>query len=231
METGIERDLIVNLELPFNPRWSTDGRSIFLRGSDSKGLTGLFQIDVQTGGVTPFLVRPELWLASFAPNGSALYFNRNGVDYDKGIVKRDLTTGQETQLTSGIPYGLALSPDGDYLAYSIPAKNSVQTIMVVPPSGGTAREITQMNQLGDVSLAWTRDGRFLLFTKPNKDVSELWRVSIDGKQAESVGVTMRALTHLNIHPDGKQIAFTGGEFNQEIWVMENFLPKEGGVKK
>jgi Tol biopolymer transport system component len=231
METGIEREFIMNLQFPFNPRWSADGRSIFVRGGDGKGVTGLFQIDVQTGGVTPFLLRPELWLASFAPNGSVVYFNRWGDDYDKGIVKRDLKTGQETQLTSGIPYGLTLSPDGDYLAYSqySSAQDSGAPIMVLPTSGGTPREVTRVKGLE--SLAWARDGRFLLFAKVNKGVYEFWRVSIDGKQSESLGLTMKGVDHLNVRPDGKQLAFTGGESSQEIWVMENFLPKEGGVKK
>jgi len=234
METGIERELTVNLDSPLYPRWSTDDRSIILTGMDRKVGIGLFQVDVQTGGMTPFSVGND-WQAAqavFASDGSALYFTRY-IDPHKGIVKRDLKTGQETQLTSGTSGGaLALSPDDDYLAYWVSGK-SVNTIMTVPTSGGTPREITQMNVLRyiDVSLAWTGDGRFLLFTKPNKDVTELWRVSIDGKQSESLGLAMKLLTHLNVRSDGKQLAFTGGESSQEIWVMENFLPKEGGAKK
>jgi len=235
METGIERELPVNLGIPLYPRWSTDDRSIILTGMDRKVGIGLFQIDVQTGGMTPFSVGNDEWQAAkavFTSGGSALYFYR-GIDPHKGIVKRDLKTGQETQLASGTSGGvLALSPDDDYLVYWVSGK-SVNTIMTVPTSGGTPREITQMNVLRyiDVSLAWTGDGRFLLFTKPNKDVTELWRVSIDGKQSESLGLAMKLLEHLNVRSDGKQLAFTGGEFSQEIWVMENFLPKEGGMKK
>ena len=234
METGIERELTVNLDSPGYPRWSTDDRSIILTGMDRKVGIGLFQVDVQTGRMTPFSVGND-WQAAqavFASDGSALYFTRY-IDPHKGIVKRDLKTGQETQLTSGTSGGaLALSPDDDYLVYWVSGK-SVNTIMTVPTSGGTPREITQMNVLRyiDVSLAWTGDGRFLLFTKPNKDVTELWRVSIDGKQSESLGLAMKLLTHLNVRSDGKQLAFTGGESSQEIWVMENFLAKEDGEKK
>ena len=125
--------------------------------------------------------------------------------------------------------GLALSPDGGYLAYSVTTGKSVETIMVVPTSGGTPREITRLNQLGNVFLAWTKDGRFLLFTKQNKDVYELWRAAINGKQAKSLGLAMTGIKHLNVRPDGKQIAFTGQEGHQEIWVMENF-PTEAGIK-
>ena len=28
-----------------------------------------------------------------------------------------------------------------------------------------------------------------------------------------------------MHPDGKRIAFTAGDYDNEIWVMENFLPE------
>ena len=30
---------------------------------------------------------------------------------------------------------------------------------------------------------------------------------------------------LRIHPDGRQIAFTSKSVQQELWVMENFLPE------
>lgn len=75
------------------------------------------------------------------------------------------------------------------------------------------------------------DISFLLFAKLNSGVYEFWRVSFDGKQSESLGLTIKGIDHLNARPDGKQLAFTGGESTQEIWVMENFLPKESGVKK
>ena len=235
VETGIEREIQVHCEQPYITRWSPDGRSIFLMGIDRKVGIGLFQVDVQTGGLTPFLLGIEEGQAVFASNGSALYLYRH-VDPHKGIVKRDLNTGQETQVTSEMGENLlALSPDDNYLAYWVLGK-SVNTIMAVPTSGGTPREITRVNQLmvlntTDGYPAWTRDGRFLLFTKQNKDVFELWRVSVDGKQSEFLGLTMKLLTQLNVRSDGKQLAFTGGEFKQEIWVMENFLAKEAGVKK
>ncbi|MBZ5583594.1 MAG: hypothetical protein LAQ30_15575 [Acidobacteriia bacterium] len=28
----------------------------------------------------------------------------------------------------------------------------------------------------------------------------------------------------SIHPDGRQIAYLGGEKKKEVWVLENFLP-------
>jgi hypothetical protein len=35
------------------------------------------------------------------------------------------------------------------------------------------------------------------------------------------------MTHLRVHPDGRQIVFTGQIHpgKSEVWVMENFLPE------
>jgi hypothetical protein len=45
---------------------------------------------------------------------------------------------------------------------------------------------------------------------------------------------MRRFQHLSVHPDGERITFaalSGHTMLPEIWVMENFLPKENPEKK
>ena len=36
-------------------RWSPDGRSLLVKGKDNKGRWGLYQLDAQTGAVTPLV--------------------------------------------------------------------------------------------------------------------------------------------------------------------------------
>ncbi len=85
-------------------------------------------------------------------------------------------------------------------------------------------------------LAWTPDGRQLLFTKPadveagdqdEKDIAqlkiELWRISATGGEAQRTGLAMSRLTNFVVHPDGRRIAFTVAEGGGELWVMESFL--------
>ncbi|MDA1094774.1 MAG: hypothetical protein O3A25_16105 [Acidobacteria bacterium] len=74
------------------------------------------------------------------------------------------------------------------------------------------------------AVEWTPGGTHLLFASGGG----LWRVPAAGGQAQRLGLrTVTSGTTLSIHPDGRRIAFTGGEQVQEIWVMENFLPTGG----
>ncbi len=81
------------------------------------------------------------------------------------------------------------------------------------------------------ALAWTADSREVMFGRKSPGSSypertiELWRISAEGGEPQSVGLAMKRLRHLRVHPDGRRIAFDAGERRQEIWVMENFLPE------
>ena len=49
---------------------------------------------------------------------------------------------------------------------------------------------------------------------------ELWRVALDGAAPQPLGLEMKNMTGLRMHPDGRRIGFTGGEADMEVWVME-----------
>ena len=81
-------------------------------------------------------------------------------------------------------------------------------------------------------IVWTPDSSRLLYAKfvsesgwgSSRD--ELWVVAVSGGTPKSLNLTSRAMWHLTIHPDGRQLAYTStsGEPKAGIWVMENFLP-------
>jgi Tol biopolymer transport system component len=81
----------------------------------------------------------------------------------------------------------------------------------------------------------------LLYAVPSKSSAngtpatlryELWRVPSQGGEPQQLDLTVDGmLVSLRIHPDGQRMAYRTLRSNSEIWVMENYLPKEGGVKK
>jgi Tol biopolymer transport system component len=105
----------------------------------------------------------------------------------------------------------------------------------MPAEGGEPREIYSHRPWLDGSrfwgLAWTPDGRYLMFSRPegsasNPKVGDLWRVPVAGGHPEKVGVAMNISRFPRVHPDGQRIAFESfdrGTF--EVWALENFLPK------
>src|SRR5207248_651574 len=78
--TGQVRLLPRTLTYYRNPSWSPDGRWLLTSGRDLKGREGIFQIDAQTGEVTPVIVGDGLTGdPQWAPDGKKVYFGRGGL--------------------------------------------------------------------------------------------------------------------------------------------------------
>ena len=62
-------------------------------------------------------------------------------------------------------------------------------------------------------LAWTKDGRSILFAQGEHDW-QLMRIPAAGGQPELAGLTTTGLRHdLALNPDGSRIAFGHGKFS------------------
>ena len=129
------------------------------------------------------------------------------------------------------PYGLAISPDGRQLAlYGGWERNS--SLLVAPIATGQLRALFSSPQ-GIKTIAWTPDGRHLLFSLTQSAggagsgaTTDLWRIPVEGGQSQKLELAMDSLADLRVHPNGRHIAFVAGSHKGEVWVMENFLPGE-----
>ncbi len=112
-------------------------------------------------------------------------------------------------------------------------------LKVFPATGGEPYELLRLQrqeqqegiQIG--SVAWTPDGRHVLFTKGVWPKLELWRISAEGGAPQRLGLAMDGRNHgLSVHPDGRRLAFSAsiGGNQTEVWVMEHFLPEDEGTK-
>ncbi len=252
LETGQERELTPPLAFLDDTRlrWSPDERSFLVSGEENDGHRGLYQVDAQTGDVTPIVVtgrehppgsRANTWNAEWSLDGKAIFYVYDEDGESCEIRIRDMETGEERTLyrpplNSYHVSNLALSPDGLSLAFGVGGTRDhfdVRVVLVMPASGGATRELLRMDQStvgwATYSFAWTRDGSHLLFSKRVATPtipSELWRVSAQGGEPQNLGLAMDGRGGVRVHPDGRRIAFTnrtGG--NAELWVMENFLPQ------
>jgi hypothetical protein len=64
------------------------------------------------------------------------------------------------------------------------------------------------------------------------DGAELWVVPTDGGEARKPEFATHGafIGELNVHPDGKRIAYSVKSWQKEYWVLENFLPASAGAK-
>jgi RNA polymerase sigma factor (sigma-70 family) len=240
LETGEERVISRNTRSTHSPCWSPDGRSILVSSLD----LAIYQIDTETGAATPVVRRDEHGNISSAslvlsPDGSKIFFmrERSGT---RVIRIYDFESEREWepdfQLACGEGYGpgLALSPDGQQLAFMVSCDNE-WSLQIAPSSGGDTREVLRLPRDEGIAwgegLTWTPDGRHLLFPGELKDdeawLAELWRIPVEGGEPQNLGLTMTYRQgHPSFHPDGRRIAFTGpGSGGGGVWAIENFLPK------
>jgi Tol biopolymer transport system component len=97
----------------------------------------------------------------------------------------------------------------------------------MPSAGGDLRQVVELDQ-DELSVAerafvrWTPDGEHLLFSHRK---SQLWKVNVESGVQQQIGPVIKGLLGADMHPDGRQIAFTVQQKGSALWVMENFLPE------
>jgi Tol biopolymer transport system component len=172
----------------------------------------------------------------WSPDGKVL-FNRW---VRRSIVAREPVTGQEKEILPDLPNRvshLAVSPDGQRLAFIMRDRQSSKTLLkVMPASGGSAVDLVALSATAEIltgqpaiQLAWTPDGHYLLYavgsSGPNPKL-DFWRIPAQGGTPEHLGLTLEGLLPygLSIQPDGRRIAFTAGTpLRSEVWVLKDFL--------
>jgi Tol biopolymer transport system component len=142
------------------------------------------------------------------------------------LMLRELATGRETELGRYYMRFPELSPDGKWIAflgYSKTAKTYPLT--VIPVTGGAGREVCSFPPTGPRGVAWTPDGRQLIVGIQSGRKTELWRVPAAGGTPEKIDINVDGMWQFRLHPDGRRIAFETWENNEEVWAIENLLPR------
>jgi Tol biopolymer transport system component len=207
-----------------SPRWSPDGRHLYAAGSTSG--PGIHRIDVASGESTAVVREANGGGVEVSADGQWIVFCRN-----RRMLRRNLQIGEEKELDGPdiYPGHLALSRDGNRLAWIVRSDDKTWILKTAPFPDGTPKEIQRLKN-PDSRIAWSPDGRFIYYSglppEGGKDC-HLWRVPADGGAAQDLGSVANFHEHLSIHPDGTRITFSTSTLNPEpaqLWVMENFLP-------
>lgn len=251
--TGAERTL--NPELEFcdgcGLRWSPDGGRISAIGTDSRGRSGVYLIDVDTGAITPVsLGGGRSWWAAWMPDGESLAFHRiiSGADASITAVVRRVADGREHALIEGENIGmLAISPDGQLVAYartfgSKPA-DSTRDLVVRPVASGEPRVVAGPWPIRGPHwwepryIVWSPDGRYLIFGGQNSvaggepEHHAVWRVPAGGGDPVLLArLPAERPCDLRMAPDGRTLAFDNcAPGLQQLWAAEHVLDGTGGL--
>lgn len=226
LKTGAVRNIPLKVSYANRLAWLPNGRALIVGGTDLKGRQGLFRVDVATGEFEPIL-HGAVSRYALAPDGRRLFYER-----DHAIAVRDLHAGKEEEIYRlHSPSGLALSPDGRWLALktNLTTGNGrpspFPSIQIVAASGGgdprTILTLDNPDNSDRPEMAWSPDGKYVLFVVKNREV---WQVPAEGGTPQKLVTDLpRTINRVSIHPDGRRLAISAGSVRYEIWVMEHLL--------
>ena len=221
-ETGEENFLSTRLLKIWDIYWAPDSRSILAWGMTVKE-NALFRIDTETGEITK--LANGRWAPRLSKDAKTMVYMGNG-----GITKRNLDTGEES---IGIKVGTELlssyddlSPDCKEAAFQ---KNG--TIYTVSLNGGEPKKLLS-GLTNYYVLRWTVDGRYIIAQALDNisglyaATSEIWRIPVQGGTPLKLNLAIPRMADFTLHPDNSRFAFSINDgTKEELWVMENFLPK------
>jgi Tol biopolymer transport system component len=215
--------------------WAEDGRHILGYGRDEGDRWGFFSVDVGTGATEAF---ENFWGVSMAApmglssDGRSLFY-KVWLEDGAGIEVREFDGGAGRLLYKwerqdpdmGFFEHGALSPDGTTLALGAVVEGH-GVIQILPSSGGSPRVLMEFPAgTGPDQITWAPDGQAVIC---RSDLGIL-AVPVDGTEPRKLNWEIdeglvQAMRTLRFTPDGTRISFSAEAGEEELWVMENFLP-------
>jgi Tol biopolymer transport system component/tRNA A-37 threonylcarbamoyl transferase component Bud32 len=229
MVSGEARQLPVPLLFVggYSPRWSPDGKHVIIwgRNEERQEAFGYFQIEVNTGNMTPIVT-----VGMNAPAVSQ--YSRDGRRFfylhpQRGVMARILATGEEHVTIApsprSEPSAFALAPDDQSIALIARTETDGRqvTTLEVHPLTGRPRELVRTTAPEWLSLqAWTPDGQHLLFMRGRGSKPyTLWLISARGGEPTDMHFSLMPTANpISLDPDGRRIAYTERVMQHELWI-------------
>jgi len=229
---------------PFNiPTWDAESKSLLMLIADgAPDLYRLARLHPLTGKVTPVSVPISMPNIGFTPSWTAdgryIYQRKD----DSDIHQIDAQSGAQRLLYSHLPEESGVrypvvSPDGKWLAFSGATRvmkgagewtaTSSRWIKVMEIATGSIHKTEGLAQLGWGAgvIAWSPDGRFLVFAAHDKQQQGIWITPADGGAAPRrlSSVSAGRALHLAFAPGGKTLTYTLDTYQEDIWALSGFL--------
>jgi Tol biopolymer transport system component/serine/threonine protein kinase len=206
----------------YGATWSPDGRQIaFVRYSKEEH--SIYVVS-SLGGTEHKLHETASQNQSWSPDGKVLAFSDGTNTSHTWIALLSLSDLTTRPLTSPpadkADWVPVFSPDGSTLAFirtSIPG--FLGDMFVLPAKGGEPRQLTFDNSYID-GLAWTKDGRDIVFSSSRGGVPSLWRISASGGTPTPIQGVGAPASEPSISPIGDRLAYTQSSYSDNIWRLD-----------
>jgi len=218
-----------------SPAWSPDGRYLaFIRRSPVENaifiVPALGGAERKLGQTEPSLSR-QAWSQcrlSWSPDGKFLAISDRASPQERyGIFLLSVEEGDKQRLTSP-PESFgddapAFSPDGQNVVFIRSGSFSSEDLYLIPTHGGELRQLTT-DGLRIPSLAWTANGREIVFSSNRGGGFSLWRVAVSGGTPERVAVTGQNAYSPAISRQGNRLAYNVSSLDSNIVRLDRASP-------
>jgi Tol biopolymer transport system component len=208
------------------PRWSADGRFIYFNhGPQNFNFepTQIFRV-AATGGPVERVVGTARRAAYpfLSADGRGLIYAANPDSVDLGLWWRDLQTGHDTRLTTGVGEYThpALSKDGRQLVGTIiDSRQSLERIPLAFDRPVAFEPLTN-GYSGDIDPVWSPDGSRLVFSSSRTGNRTLWSAGSHMERPAPLTTGIAMDERPAFSPDGRQIAFVSDRSGRRgVWVV------------
>ena len=208
------------------PRWSGDGKYIYFNhGPQNFNIepTGVFRVAASGGVIEPVIATARRAAYPFSNGaGTALVYAGNPDTVDLNLWWRDLGTGRDTRLTSGVGEYThpVLSGDGRLLIGTVlDSQQSLQRV-VIDLDKPTQLEPVTDGHSGDFDPSSSPDGGRLVFSSSRTGNRNLWTAHHAAAAPAPLTSGRTFDERPAVSPEGREIAFVSDRGGQRgIWLM------------
>lgn len=211
-----------------SPVWYADGRSL-LYISGVGGIRDIWQVRVDAAGrragdPTRLTTGTEAYSISLSADGKRLAYSV--LRQRANIWTAPIAPGKTTPYTAMEPVtrenqrveGVALSPDGKWLAYDANRRGNAD-IFRLPAAGGDPVQLTS-DAGDDFEPTWSPDGKHLAFYSTRFGTRDVFTMNANGDSVERVTSLPGEERFPTWAPDGNQLAYSSTESGAEdIYVV------------
>ncbi len=224
--------------------WSPDSSAVIYNSHDKEVAYGFFKNDIRSGKfvrksyITENRASSRILGSALSLDGKVVYYSQRNSKGPWHLIEFNLEKSSSKVLHEGLQIGsMSLSPNGQNLAFvaleSTEEEPDLISIQVAPVTNFNKSNMRTLveSKVNISSLVWSPDGQKIIFAKNDKPTKQgkyytLYQIPAMGGTPLRIGLSLLDIAHLSIHPDGQRVAFGTGSLKQELWVMENIIPKE-----